>query len=584
MKNPKKTAEKIYRQAALHRALKKNDAAMECLEQAVAADPSFAPAYVVAAEIFQEQDMGLQALDCYACAVRAEPENILHKDGFIAIAQTLEFSVINDAILALFIDCLETPETNVFYTGRVCADILSIVFGDEYEILKKQKNYEAFIAALERNKSGAEFLTSRLFLAGLKRLRVPEIEFEKFLTHLRRCLLENATGTRKDFSSDDVLSIAKHLAHYCYSTDYVFLLSKQEEKDADAMRRDFNAGESNALSIAILACYAPLSDLPGFETLLHNNESEIESLLQTQVSDFLKQKNIREKIESLTGIKDEISRKVQDQYETLPYPRWDSHSKTIYSEAIEGPLRNKKIKILNAGCGTGHEAVELATVFPKADILAIDLSRASLAYAAQKAGELGLKNLTFKQADILELGIFTEEFDFIASSGVLHHMNDPLAGWRVLTGALKRGGLMRIALYSQIGRTAIKEARDIIREQSLTPDAQNIRRFRHECAALLKPESYKKITASLEFYGLSECTDLLFHAQEHQLTLPQIKGWLKELGLDFLGFQLRDDVLQNYRKEYPGDRAALNLDNWAVFEQTHPETFIGMYRFWCRKQ
>lgn len=565
--------------------LKKNDAAMECLEQAIIADPSYAPAYITAAEIFQEQNMELQALDCYGCAVRAEQENILYKDGFISAAQSLKFSTINNAILDLFIECIETPETNVFYTGRVWADILSIAFKDEYDALKKKKNYKTFIAALERNKESAEFLTSRLFLTGLKRLRVPDIEFEKFLMHLRRCLFENTLGGKKDFSPENALTIAKHLAHYCYSTDYVFLISEQEKTEISVMRRDFNAQKNSALSIAILACYGPLSDLPGFGNLLNHREiSKIDILVKEQVGDFLKQKNICEKIESLTGIKDEISRKVQSQYETLPYPRWGSYSKTIYSEAIEGSLRNKKIKILNAGCGTGHEAVELATVFPKADILAIDLSRASLAYAAQKAHELGLKNLTFKQADILELGIFAEEFDFIASSGVLHHMNDPLAGWRVLTGALKHGGLMRIALYSQIGRTAIKEARDIIRERGLAPDAQNIRRFRHECAALLKPESYKKITASLEFYGLSECTDLLFHAQEHQLTLPQIKDWLKELGLDFLGFQLRDDVLQAYRNQYPKDQAGLNLDNWSTFEQTHPETFIGMYRFWCRKK
>ena len=584
MANPRKIAEKNYKQALINRALRKTDAAMECLEQAVAADPSYAPAYMAAAEIFQEQDMGLQALDCYGCAMRAEPENILHKDGFIGVAQGLEFSVINEAVLDLFIECLETPGTNVFYTGAVWADILSITLGDEYAALKKQKDYDGFIATLE--KMGVpSFLTSRLFLAGLKRLRVPDIEFERFLAHLRRCLLENAAGTRADFSSDNALNIAKHLAHYCHSNDYVFLLTEKEEAMLDALRRNCNVLENSALSIAILACYNSLSTLPNFEDLLHHSEAQkIKSLLDTQVVDFVRQKNIREKNESLTGVKDEVSRKVQNQYEALPYPRWDSYSKTIYNETIEGPLRNKKIKILNAGSGTGHEAVELATVFPKAQILAIDLSRASLAYATQKAEELGLKNLAFKQADILGLDIFSEEFDFIASSGVLHHMNDPFAGWKTLTGCLKRGGLMRIALYSQIGRTAITEARDIIHQKGMTPDPQNIRRFRHECTALLKPESYKKITASLEFYGLSECTDLLFHAQEHQLTLPQIKDWIKQLGLDFLGFQLRDNVLQDYRKEYSNDQAGLNLDNWSKFEQTHPETFIGMYRFWCRKK
>ena len=273
MANPRKIAEKNYKQALINRALRKTDAAMECLEQAVAADPSYAPAYMAAAEIFQEQDMGLQALDCYGCAMRAEPENILHKDGFIGVAQGLEFSVINEAVLDLFIECLETPGTNVFYTGAVWADILSITLGDEYAALKKQKDYDGFIATLE--KMGVpSFLTSRLFLAGLKRLRVPDIEFERFLAHLRRCLLENAAGTRADFSSDNALNIAKHLAHYCHSNDYVFLLTEKEEAMLDALRRNCNVLENSALSIAILACYNSLSTLPNFEDLLHHSEAQ----------------------------------------------------------------------------------------------------------------------------------------------------------------------------------------------------------------------------------------------------------------------------------------------------------------------
>ena len=37
------------------------------------------------------------------------------------------------------------------------------------------------------------------------------------------------------------------------------------------------------------------------------------------------------------------------------------------------------------------------------------------------------------QADILDLHKLNKQFDIIESVGVLHHMNDPLLGWKILT-------------------------------------------------------------------------------------------------------------------------------------------------------
>ena len=52
-----------------------------------------------------------------------------------------------------------------------------------------------------------------------------------------------------------------------------------------------------------------------------------------------------------------------------------------------------------------------------------------------------------------------ERFDLVESSGVLHHMEDPQEGWRILTGLVKPGGLMKIALYSEIARQDVVAAR-----------------------------------------------------------------------------------------------------------------------------
>ena len=60
---------------------------------------------------------------------------------------------------------------------------------------------------------------------------------------------------------------------------------------------------------------------------------------------------------------------------------------------------------------------------------------------------LGLP-VSYGQADILELGRLGRTFDVVDVGGVLHHMAEPLTGWRVLVSLLRPGGLMRVALYS----------------------------------------------------------------------------------------------------------------------------------------
>ena len=68
------------------------------------------------------------------------------------------------------------------------------------------------------------------------------------------------------------------------------------------------------------------------------------------------------------------------------------------------------MEVLVAGCGTGKHIFDVAERNPKARILAIDISMASLAYAKRKAREAHLANVEFAQADILELGTIRREF------------------------------------------------------------------------------------------------------------------------------------------------------------------------------
>ena len=67
-------------------------------------------------------------------------------------------------------------------------------------------------------------------------------------------------------------------------------------------------------------------------------------------------------------------------------------------------------------CGTGKHIFDVAVQNPKARVLAIDISVASLAYAKRKVREERLVNIEFAQADILELGAIGRVFDHIEAS------------------------------------------------------------------------------------------------------------------------------------------------------------------------
>jgi hypothetical protein len=83
---------------------------------------------------------------------------------------------------------------------------------------------------------------------------------------------------------------------------------------------------------------------------------------------------------------------------------------------------------------------------------------------------------------------------------------------------------------------------------------------------------------------MSECRDLLFHVQEHQHTLPEIKAFLAAENLQFLGFDIDPRLLQFYGEKNPGDPAMIDLDAWHQFESDHPATFAGMYQFFVQKR
>ncbi len=78
-------------------------------------------------------------------------------------------------------------------------------------------------------------------------------------------------------------------------------------------------------------------------------------------------------------------------------------------------------RILDLGCGLGHNVLPLAVGFPEADIIAVDVAAPMLRYGAARAASLGVRNVTFVQADCADLAAFQDKsFDWIQSTMFLH--------------------------------------------------------------------------------------------------------------------------------------------------------------------
>jgi SAM-dependent methyltransferase/Flp pilus assembly protein TadD len=434
-----------------------------------------------------------------------------------------------------------------------------------------------------------------LLRALLETAPVCDLDLEHFLTTARSVLLAQAQAATID---DSEVAFGCALARQCFINEYVFALSDGEIEQAERLKHSLvtalaSGGTVPPLWLAAVGAYAPLHSLPQSAALIARAwPPAVRTLLLQQVQEPLEELADRTAIPALTAIENTVSLAVREQYEENPYPRWIEMPPSRRFDRFDSYLRgalpwadirpdSESCDILVAGCGTGQQSIEVALRSKDARVLAIDLSLASLAYARRKTRALGLANVDYAQADILQAPSIGRVFDVIEAGGVLHHLDDPMAGWRALLALLRPGGFMYLGLYSEAGRQAVVAVREFIAARGYQRSAGDIRRFRQDVVTAGLPLG--NLLTSPDFFSSSGCRDLFFHAQEHRLSLPQIKSFLQANHLTFLGFQVDAQVLRQFRHRYKAAEALTDLDLWHAFETANPRAFAAMYQFWIQK-
>ncbi len=545
-------------------------AAEDAYRAAIRLDANYAIAHANLGFALEARGDALEALDSFMRATTLDPAHIGAHRGLVSVLGQVRAREFSPDLEAAFLRALASPHAAYEELAPAIADQLKLKLGP--------------VADPEPAALGGDLLLLRYLECCLN----IDLELEGVLSGLRRRLLFD------NDPADAALDLAAALAQQGFVNEYVMAVGDEEATRLDELARSLDAGATSGL--IRYAMYAPLAELDCANALLSQTQRDprVDALARLTIADRREEENLKAGIASLTGIADETSQAVRQQYEENPYPRWRHvprwgpeplapKIKRLFPHATPPAFLQGGFDILVAGAGTGRHPIQVALRQPEARILAVDLSLASLAYGQRMAAAMGIANIEFRHGDILELGTLDRQFEMVESIGVLHHMKRPIEGWRVIAKLLRPGGVMRLGLYSERGRHGIVRCRDVIADEAIGSEPEDIRRFRQRLIHAPPAGDFEAIFRARDFYSISMARDLLFHVQEERYTPKRLQAEMAEMGLDFLGFEEvgAPDAFERYRAAHPDDPTLTDLDNWEVFELAEPDAVEG-YVFWCQ--
>lgn len=427
--------------------------------------------------------------------------------------------------------------------------------------------------------SADELLEDSLFITALETDPIQAFGMESLLIAVRARLLREPA----QLNSDATMRIALAMIRQVDLNEAVW---PQDDSETTILK-NLPLGEANIALRALYGDYTPIKGLSPTDI----SHAGLQEWVEDRLNAAARLQEAAAAVPSFGAITDKISLKVGAQYAEAPYPRWTSLSvpdggdRLAMARALSGDNQLRGVKrpdILIAGCGTGQHAIASALGYgDKADVLGVDLSRASLAYAATMAETFAVRNLSLAQADLLNISALDRSFDIIECIGVLHHTAAPLESWKRLLGVLKPGGLMAVGVYSATARAGLSKFRASL-EQDITPTDDNaIKTLRRTMIDAPGDDFERSIVQSADFNTTSNLRDLLFNVHEIPLSLKEIRDFIDQQGLRFRRFEAPPAINARFIATQ-GQDSLRDLESWINFEAENPDAFEGMYVFWVQ--
>jgi SAM-dependent methyltransferase len=241
---------------------------------------------------------------------------------------------------------------------------------------------------------------------------------------------------------------------------------------------------------------------------------------------------------------------VSRQYDRWEYPppvadieasaakgHWDWFD-PFWSHRIYWPNREYRpdLDILIAGCGTS-QAAACAFTNRGARVVAIDVSRSALTHEQYLKDKHGLDNLELHLLPIEEVSALGRDFDLIVSSGVLHHMADPLTGLRALGECLRTDGVLAVMLYAKYGRIGVEILESVFRDLGLSQDEVSVQLVKDAIAMLpVDHPAHLYVEAAEDLGSDGGIVDTFLHARQRSYTVAECLDIVNAAGLAFQGW------------------------------------------------
>lgn len=564
------------------------------LKKVIQIQPKNIKALTIIAAIFREERKFKESFNCYKKIFEIEPENNFAISGIIDLFDNLRLTSLSKNnsgdLLEVFLFLYKKNTINHNYLFNNAKNL--IFFHDDKEYIEKLTKSET---NLVNDNFIKEILSKEIFHLILQKSIIRDKFIENFLLKVRKEIILLLKDNRKILLKE-IYNFILSLSEQSFLNEYIFFQTDEEISLVDDLKKKVESNDLvDEVAVAVLSCYLPLntSQVIIDKLLKYKSESNLfNDLIKIQIKDFIKEEDLKKTIKS-SEIIDNISTKVRSQYEENPYPRWRyanfnprvdfflELNNDIYPNKV--PAENKKNtnNILIAGCGTGLQLARRMD-YSNSKILAIDLSLSSLAVAKRKMQELNINNVELFHTDILKLINLDKKFNIIECMGVIHHLENPEHGFKILVDILEPNGFLKIGLYSDLARKHITKSREYLKEFNFFNNTKDLRNCREMIRNNNENKFFQKLNDNYDFYTTSSLRDLIFHVQEHRFSIPKISELLKKFNLKFLGFT-NSSIKKDYIKFYPGDLNLTSLKNWNEFEIKNPDIFKGMYQFWVKK-
>ena len=105
-------------------------------------------------------------------------------------------------------------------------------------------------------------------------------------------------------------------------------------------------------------------------------------------------------------------------------------------------FKNKNLKILDLACGPGLISKNLSSIFPKSEIIGIDISKYSIKLAKKNCR--GIKNVKFIIGSAQNIPFPNDYFDIIICKDSLHHFQNALKSIKEMYRVVKKNGIIYI--------------------------------------------------------------------------------------------------------------------------------------------